>query len=108
MNETAIEVNLPPSEFRGVRVADENPVILTVKRGREGTVYYVGKERVIEERLSSAVREAANQRGTEVVVIRRDERVEVGVEQRVIDQVQRENLKVYLALADAEGDQSSE
>jgi len=92
-----VEVNLPPSEFRGQRMGEEEFVVVTVKNGRKGPIYFVGKDRVEERNLKAIILEEATKRETDRVAVRCDRQVKVEVEQRLVDLVRSLNFRYFRA-----------
>jgi biopolymer transport protein ExbD len=70
--ESYVEIKLPPSEFRGVRLGDEQPVVVMLKSTSKGPTYYMSGAKIAEEDLSAAVLEVAGKRGTRLVAIEID------------------------------------
>ena len=70
--ESYVEVKLPPSEFRGVRLGDEKPVVVMLKSTSKGPTYYISGTKVLEEDLATVILEAAEKRGTRNVAIEID------------------------------------
>ena len=93
--ESLVEVEVPVSEFRGKRMSDESFVIVSVRQGRKGPAFYVGNERFQEEELETAIKQAADDREATRVAVRFDQRVELSVEQRLMDVAARLKLKYY-------------
>jgi len=93
--ESLVEVNLPPSEFRGLRMGEENMVIVMVKEGRLKPIYYVGKEQVEEGLLEVVIEGAAKDKETNRVAVHCDERIDLGVEQKIYDIVMRLNFRYF-------------
>lgn len=82
-----VEVKLPPSEFRGTRMGEENPVIVILKSTADGPAYYIANSRVTREDLADTISEEAVDRGTNVVGIRVDERATTAEEQELINTI---------------------
>lgn len=99
--ESFLEVKLPPSEFRGVRLSDENPVIVVVKEASPGPSFYLSGKRVRWEDLEGKIEAEAESRGTDLVGIRMDREVRVKDQQAVVDLVARLDLRVYLGVTSA-------
>ena len=70
--ESFVEIKLPPSEFRGVRLGDENPVVVLLKSTSKGPTYYIGGAKVAEEDLAAIIFEMVDKRGTKAVAIKVD------------------------------------
>ena len=70
--ESYVEIKLPPSEFRGVRLGDENPVVVMLESTASGPVYYVEGVKVPQASLGGGVLESAEKRGTKAVAIKVD------------------------------------
>jgi biopolymer transport protein ExbD len=70
--ESYVEIKLPPSEFRGVRLGDEKPVIVMLKKTSKGSAYYLNGTRVMAEDLEEVIRKEADERGTRRVAIEID------------------------------------
>ncbi len=95
VRESYIEVKLPPSEFRGVRLGDENPVVIILKSTAAGPVYYVGGQKVTPENLSSSIESEAKNRSTDLVAIRLEESVTTAQRQDLIDVIARLKFRIY-------------
>ena len=93
-----VEVEIPPSEFRGQRLSEEEWVVVSVTQGQVGPIFYVGRERFDQDSLETAVALAAAERGTELVVARFDKRVELAVEQELMDLCARLELDYWRAV----------
>ncbi len=93
--ESLVEVQLPPSEFRGVRIAEEKLVLVTVRQGRDEPVFYVGKEKVGRDQLEVAIQQAVDSKSTSNVTVQCDERISLGVEQELTDLVTRLGLRYF-------------
>ena len=89
-NEGFVELRLPPSEFRGERLADEDPVVvsLTVRN------FYIGNEVVEEEVLVEELKKQADLRKTDWVVLYADEKATVKRHQQVVDAVKKGRSKM--------------
>lgn len=92
--ESYVAVKLPPSEFRGVRLGNENPVVVMLKSTSKGAVYYMSGERVEEEDLEKVIRELADQRGTRRVAIEVDENASVGERFILINILTKLNMEI--------------
>lgn len=93
-----VEVKVPPSSFRGDRLDDENPVVVMVRERGDETIYYVSKKEVAAEALLSRIKEVADDRKTQLVVLMMDEKSSVKRQQEVIDRVMSAGLRCYLAV----------
>ena len=80
-----VEVKLPPSEFRGMRMGDEKPVIVLLKSTATGPVYYLANTKVPKSELAAKISDEAEKRGTNFVGIKVDELVTVAEEQELIN-----------------------
>jgi len=67
-----VEVKLPPSEFRGVRLGNERPVVVMLKSTAAGPLYYIGGNKIAEADLATTVLNEASERGTRQVAIQVD------------------------------------
>jgi len=67
-----VEVKLPPSEFRGVRLGNERPVVVMLKSTAAGPLYYIGGTKIAEVDLAATVLSEASERGTRQVAIQVD------------------------------------
>jgi len=68
--ESYVEIKLPPSEFRGVRLGDA--VVVMLKSTAKESIYYVEGKRIRQDDLARVISEAAAKRGTKVVAIKVD------------------------------------
>ena len=89
--ESYVEIKLPPSEFRGVRLGDENPVVLMLKRTPSGPVYYVEGVKVPQASLEKVVLESAEKRGTKAVAIKVDSEATMAERQILINTIAKLN-----------------
>ena len=89
--ESYVEIKLPPSEFRGVRLGDENPVVVMLKGTASGSVYYVDGVKVSEAYLGGLVLESAEKRGTKAVAIKVDSGVTMAARQVLINTIAKLN-----------------
>ena len=80
-----VEVKLAPSEFRGKRMGEENPVIVILKKTPEGPAYYLSNQKVAREELADRIAEEAQSRETNVVGIKVDERATATERQELIN-----------------------
>lgn len=71
-NDDYVEVKLPPSEFRGVRLGNERPVVVMLKSTAAGPLYYIGGHKIVEADLAATVLDEASERGTRQVAIQVD------------------------------------
>lgn len=67
-----VEIKLPPSKFRGVRLGEENPVVVMLKSTAKGPIYHVEGVKVAEVELAKVIFEATQKRGTRAVAIKVD------------------------------------
>jgi len=100
--ESLVEVELPSSEFRGLRMGDENFVVITVRSGQRGPIYYVAKERTEAVDLESVIAAEAKELNTKKVSVQCDQQVELGVEQSLIDLVSRLDLRYFRVIRPSE------
>jgi biopolymer transport protein ExbD len=89
--ESYVEIKLPPSEFRGVRLGDENPVVVMLKGTASGSVYYVDGVKVSQASLGGLVLESAEKRGTKAVAIKVDSGVTMAARQVLINTIAKLN-----------------
>lgn len=89
--ESYVEIKLPPSEFRGVRLGDENPVVVMLKGTASGSVYYVDGVKVSQASLAGLVLESAEKRGTKAVAIKVDSGVTMAARQVLINTIAKLN-----------------
>ncbi len=71
--ESYVAINLPSSEYRGVPLGEERPVIIMLKSTSKGPTYYMNGVKIEEEDLSAAISEAVEKRGTRRVAIEVDQ-----------------------------------
>ena len=83
--ESYVEIKLPPSEFRGVRLGDQDPVVVMLKSSPAGPVYYVEGAEVSQVDLTQVVFKLADQRGTKTVALKIDSEVSVLERATLID-----------------------
>ncbi len=100
--ESLVEVKLPPSEFRGLRIGEENLVVVTVKQGRRRPVYYVGKERIEQGLLEVVIAGAAKDKKADKVVVYCDQKMDLRVEQEIYDLVTGLGLRYFRAVRQVE------
>ena len=98
--EGLVEVKLPPSEFRSKRLGDENPVIVILQKTEEGSVYYVGRDRVAKEALAEAISAAVEELGTRMVAISADERSSVKKQHELINLITGLGFRVGFLVRD--------
>ena len=72
LSDDYVEVKLPPSEFRGVRLGNERPVVVMLKSTAAGPLYYIGGNKIAEADLATTVLSEASERGTRQVAIQVD------------------------------------
>jgi biopolymer transport protein ExbD len=89
--ESYVEIKLPPSEFRGVRLGDENPVVVMLKGTASGPVYYVEGVKVSQASLGGVVLETAEKRGTNAVAIKVDSEATMAERQILINTIAKLN-----------------
>ena len=89
--ESYVEIKLPPSEFRGVRLGDENPVVVMLKGTASGSVDYVEGVKVSQASLGGLVLESAEKRGTKAVAIKVDSGVTMAARQVLINTIAKLN-----------------
>jgi biopolymer transport protein ExbD len=89
--ESYVEIKLPPSEFRGVRLGDEDPVVVMLKGTAAGPVYYVEGVKVPQASLGRLVLESAEKRGTKAVAIKVDSEATMAERQVLINTVAKLN-----------------
>ncbi|MDB4397677.1 biopolymer transporter ExbD [Akkermansiaceae bacterium] len=89
--ESYVEIKLPPSEFRGVRLGDENPVVVMLKSTASGPVYYVEGVKVPQASLGGGVLESAEKRGTKAVAIKVDSEATMAERQILINTIAKLN-----------------
>jgi len=80
-----VEVKLAPSEFRGVRMGEENPVFVILKKTQDGPSYYLSNNKVTREELADRIAEEAQKRETNVVGIKVDEKATAIERQELIN-----------------------
>jgi biopolymer transport protein ExbD len=97
-----VEVKLPPSEFRGVRLGDENPVIVIMKSTVNGPAYYLSNTKVPQDQLAAAISAEARKRGTNAVGIRVDERATTAEQQELINLIAGLDYRIYLGVRSSE------
>ncbi len=71
--ESYVAIKLPPSEFSGVRLGDDKPVIVMLQSTSKGPAYYIGGVKISAEDLEGAVQTAVTERGTQRVAIEIDQ-----------------------------------
>ena len=103
-----VEVNLAPSEFRGVRMGDENPVIVILKSTVNGPAYYMANTRVPREQLSAAISAEAGKRGTNAVGLRFDERATTAEQQELINLIAALDYRIFLGVRSSEIDRKDQ
>ena len=59
-------------QFRGVRLGDEDPVVVMLKSTARGPIYYVEGMKTGEDELAKVIFEAAEKRETKAVAIKVD------------------------------------
>ena len=94
-NEGYVEVKLPPSEFRGLRMGEEDPVIVLLKRTVKGPIYYISNTKIQHDDLPAAIAAEAEKRGTNVVALRIDGRATVAEEQALYDLIARPEYRIF-------------
>lgn len=87
--EGLVEVKLPSSDFRGVRLGDENPVVVMLKSTARGPRYFVGNAEVAEDDLGEVILKKAEERETRAVVMRIDEEASTAERQALINTIAR-------------------
>lgn len=87
--ESFVDVKLPRSEFRGVRLGDENPVVVTLKSGVQGPVYHVGGEETPAGELGEAILKSTEERQTRAVAIKVDQSASMAERQVLINAITR-------------------
>lgn len=93
--ESFVEIKLPPSEFRGVRLGDENPVVVMLKSTSRGPVYYVGGRAVGAENLGQVILQATGERQTRAVAIKVDQDASMAERQVLLNLITRlGNLRI--------------
>ncbi len=92
--ESYVEIKLPPSEFRGVRMGNEKPVVVMLKSTSKGATYYMGGARVTEENLEETIRKTANERGTRRVAIEVDQDATMNERFALINILTKLNLEI--------------
>lgn len=97
-----VEVKLPPSEFRGVRLGDESPVIVIMKSTVNGPAYYLANTKVPQDQLAAAISAEARERGTNAVGIRVDERATTAEQQELINLIAGLDYRIYLGVRSSE------
>ncbi len=85
--ESYVEIKLPPSEFRGVRLGDEDPVVVMLKSTARGPVYYVEGMKTGEDELAKVIFEAAEKRETKAVAIKVDREATMSDRQVLINTI---------------------
>ena len=85
--ESYVEIKLPPSENRGVRLGDENAVVVMLKSTSKEPVYYVGGMKIGEDELAKAIFDATEKKGTKTVAIKVDRDATMGERQVLIDTI---------------------
>ncbi len=70
--ESYVEIKLPPSEYRGIRLGDKKPVIIMLKSTSKGPTYYMSGVKVAAEDLETTIQQAAQERETRQVAIEID------------------------------------
>lgn len=93
-NEGYVEVKLPPTEFRGLRMGEENPVIVLLKRTAAGPVYYISNTKIPQAELSATIATEAEKRGTNVVALHIDGRATVAEELALYDLIARTEYRI--------------
>ena len=99
-----IEVNLAPSEFRGVRMGDEDLVIVILKSTENGPAYYLANTRISKEQLAAAITTEAEKSGIYAVGIQVDERATTAEQQELINLIAALDYRVYLGVRTSEID----
>lgn len=106
--ESFVEVKLPPSEFRGVRLGNEKPVVVMLKSTSKGPSYYVGGEAISRSDLEKVIREALAARQTRTVAIKVDQDASMAERQVLINLIARlGNLRILEGYRREEPDDSS-
>ena len=95
--ENYVEISLPVSEFRGSRLGDESPVVVNVKQGIKGPIFYVAKEAVEQSRLKEAIEREAKARSTTLVALRMDQSSPISLQQKIIDLTRRLGYRLKIA-----------
>jgi len=100
-SEGLVEVKVPPSEFRGIRLGNERFVVVPVKQGSDAPVFYAGKEKIERGMLEVVIEGAAKNQKTDKVTVQCDARIGLGVEQELTDIVTRLGLRYYRVVRQA-------
>ncbi len=94
--EGLVEVKLPSSEFRGVRLGDENPVVVMLKSTAGEPRYFVGQIEVPEAQLGEVILKEAAERETRAVVMQVDREASMAERQALINIIARlKGLRIF-------------
>jgi biopolymer transport protein ExbD len=94
--EGLVEVKLPTSEYRGVRLGDENPVVVMLKSSSGKARYFVDQTEVAEADLGEVILEEAMKRETRAVVTRVDRGATMEQRQALINIIARlKGLRIF-------------
>lgn len=94
--EGLVEVKLPSSEFRGVRLGDENPVVVMLKSTAGEPRYFVGQIEVPEAQLGEVILKEAAERETRAVVMQVDREASMAERQTLINIIARlKGLRIF-------------
>jgi len=83
--ESFAEVKLPPSEFRGVRLGDTNPVVVMLKSTAAGPIYFINGSEVGEGDLGRVLLKETEARETRAVAIKVDRKATMDERQVLIN-----------------------
>lgn len=91
-----VEMKLPPSEFRGVRLGDSNPVVVMLTKNSRGVRYLVGGKEVAPEDLRQVISDQLQDRGTRAVAMQIERDATVMERQALINALAKiENLRIF-------------
>jgi biopolymer transport protein ExbD len=94
--EGLVEVKLPSSEFRGVRLGDENPVVVMLKSTAGEPRFFVGQTEVPEAQLGEVILKEAAERETRAVVMQVDREASMAERQALINIIARlKGLRIF-------------
>jgi biopolymer transport protein ExbD len=80
-----VEIKLPPSEFRGIRMGEQNPVFVILQSTPSGPLYYLANKKVPRHQLAERIAQEAQKRETNVVGIKIDQKATASERQELIN-----------------------